>query len=88
MANLAGPGFSPDEAKLGTGDKWQVREICLEKKQVHKYHGGHLGNLGADPGEELYAAHSGSEITTRWKNQVCTAEEKELRVPFRPSLVL
>lgn len=26
--------FSPDEAKLGTGDMWQAHEICLEKDRI------------------------------------------------------
>lgn len=86
------PGFSSDEAKLGTGINGRSVRSAWKKNQVHKCHRGHLGNLGADPGEELYAAHSDPEISTRWKNQAvtkpCTAEEKEPGVPFRSTLVL
>lgn len=48
--------------------------------------------MGADPGEELYAACSGSEISTRFENQAatksCPSVEKEPRVPFRCTMVL
>lgn len=48
--------------------------------------------MGADPGEELYTACSGSEISTRFENQAatksCPSVEKEPRVPFRCTMVL